>query len=245
MLATYSFLPVVQAFASSAGVDVETRDISLAGRILAALPRAPHRGAADHRRPRRAGRPRHQARGQHHQAAQRLGVDAAAQGRHRGAAEPGLRPPRLPRRPADRRGARRSRARYDKVKGSAVNPVLREGNSDRRAPLSGEELRPQPPALDGRLEHRQQDQRRAPWASTTSATTSSRSCSAPTTPSPSSHVATDGTVTELRDAAAGARGRGRRRHRAARRRPRRLPHRTRSPAPRPTTCSSPCTSRPR
>ena len=38
MLATYSFLPVVQAFASSAGVDVETRDISLAGRILALFP---------------------------------------------------------------------------------------------------------------------------------------------------------------------------------------------------------------
>ena len=38
MLATYSFLPVVQAFASTAGVDVETRDISLAGRILALCP---------------------------------------------------------------------------------------------------------------------------------------------------------------------------------------------------------------
>ena len=49
MLATYSFLPVVQAFASSAGVDVETRDISLAGRILVPLPRAPDRGAADQR----------------------------------------------------------------------------------------------------------------------------------------------------------------------------------------------------
>jgi len=38
MLATYSFLPVVQAFASTAGVEVETRDISLAGRILALFP---------------------------------------------------------------------------------------------------------------------------------------------------------------------------------------------------------------
>jgi len=50
MLATYSFLPVVQAFASSAGVDVETRDISLAGRILALFPEhltedADHTGA--------------------------------------------------------------------------------------------------------------------------------------------------------------------------------------------------------
>ena len=43
------------------------------------------------------------------------------------------------------------RARYDKVKGSAVNPVLREGNSDRRAPAVGEAVRPEAPALDGRL----------------------------------------------------------------------------------------------
>ena len=43
------------------------------------------------------------------------------------------------------------RARYDKVKGSAVNPVLREGNSDRRAPASVKAVRPQPPALDGRV----------------------------------------------------------------------------------------------
>jgi isocitrate dehydrogenase len=44
------------------------------------------------------------------------------------------------------------RARYDKVKGSAVNPVLREGNSDRRAPRGCEELRQGPPAFDGRMD---------------------------------------------------------------------------------------------
>ena len=53
------------------------------------------------------------------------------------------------------------RARYDKVKGSAVNPVLREGNSDRRAPASVKQLRPQAPALDGRLDAGLEDQRRA------------------------------------------------------------------------------------
>jgi isocitrate dehydrogenase len=54
MLATYSFLPVVQAFASTAGVDVETRDISLAGRILALFPEHLTRGPARRRRADRA-----------------------------------------------------------------------------------------------------------------------------------------------------------------------------------------------
>ena len=49
------------------------------------------------------------------------------------------------------------KARYDKVKGSAVNPVLREGNSDRRAPLSVKTLRQEAPALDGRVGERLQD----------------------------------------------------------------------------------------
>ena len=73
-----------------------------------AVPGAADRRAADRRRPRRARRAGHQARGQHHQAAQRLGVGAAAQDRHRRAAVAGLRPARLPREPGHRRGARRS-----------------------------------------------------------------------------------------------------------------------------------------
>ena len=58
--------------------------------------------------------------------------------------------PDYPDEPADDE-QREVRARYDKVKGSAVNPVLREGNSDRRAPGVGEGVRPQPSALDGRV----------------------------------------------------------------------------------------------
>ena len=53
------------------------------------------------------------------------------------------------------------KARYDKVKGSAVNPVLREGNSDRRAPNVGEELRAQASAHDGRVDAGLEDPRRA------------------------------------------------------------------------------------
>ena len=54
LLATYSLLPVIAAYAAKAGVDVETRDISLAGRILAAVPRAAPRGPAGRRRAGRA-----------------------------------------------------------------------------------------------------------------------------------------------------------------------------------------------
>ena len=139
---------------------VETRDISLAGRIIAQLPRPPRRGPADRRRARRARRAGQDARGEHHQAAERLGLDPAAQGR---------RSPSCRRRATRCRTTRTTpktdeeqglRARYDKVKGSAVNPVLREGNSDRRAPAVGEELRPQAPAPMGAWSADSQDQRR-------------------------------------------------------------------------------------
>ncbi|WP_377644203.1 NADP-dependent isocitrate dehydrogenase [Oryzobacter terrae] len=135
MLATYSFLPVVQAFASSAGVDVETRDISLAGRILALFP-------------------------EHLTEEQRISDDLAELGElattpeaniiklpNVSASMPQLKAAvkelqsqgyALPDYPDDPKTdeERDVRARYDKVKGSAVNPVLREGNSDRRAPAA-------------------------------------------------------------------------------------------------------------
>ncbi len=135
MLATYSFLPVVQAFASQAGVDVETRDISLAGRILALFP-------------------------EHLTEEQRISDDLGELGAlattpeaniiklpNISASEPQLKAAikelqaqgyALPEYPDDPQTdeERDIRARYDKVKGSAVNPVLREGNSDRRAPAA-------------------------------------------------------------------------------------------------------------
>ena len=159
-LATYSFLPVVQAYASTAGVAVETRDISLAGRIIASFPERLDGGPAHRRRPRRARRAGQDPRGQHHQAAEHLGLDPAAQGRHRRAAAAGLRAARLPGRPEDRRGARRPGA-------------LRPGQGQRRQPGAargqlrpprarlGQELRPGAPAPDGRLDGRLEDQRRA------------------------------------------------------------------------------------
>ncbi|GAA3792765.1 NADP-dependent isocitrate dehydrogenase [Streptomyces chiangmaiensis] len=134
-LATYSFLPVVQAYASQAGVTVETRDISLAGRILAAFP-------------------------EYLTEDQRIGDHLAELGElaktpaaniiklpNVSASVPQLKavvaelqshgyalPDYLDEPKTDEE--REIRARYDKAKGSAVNPVLREGNSDRRAPAS-------------------------------------------------------------------------------------------------------------
>jgi isocitrate dehydrogenase len=134
-LATYSFLPVVQAYAATAGVTVETRDISLAGRIVASFPEWLEEG-------------------------QRIADDLAELGElaktpganiiklpNVSASIPQLKAAvaelqakgyALPDYPDDPKSDkdRDVRARYDRVKGSAVNPVLREGNSDRRAPAS-------------------------------------------------------------------------------------------------------------
>lgn len=133
LLATQSLLPIVQAFATPAGIDVEPRDISLAGRILALFP-------------------------EFLQESQRQSDDLAFLGAltadpsaniiklpNISASMPQLKGaiaelqakgyalPHYPDSPANDQ-ERSIKARYDKVKGSAVNPVLREGNSDRRAP---------------------------------------------------------------------------------------------------------------
>jgi isocitrate dehydrogenase len=128
MLATYSFLPVIEAFASTAGVDVETRDISLAGRIIAAfddlLPE-------DQRVGQLATTPEANIIKLPNISASLPQLKAAiAELRGQGYDLPDY--PDEPRTDAERD----VRARYDKVKGSAVNPVLREGNSDRRAPAA-------------------------------------------------------------------------------------------------------------
>ena len=135
MLATYSFLPIIEAFASTAGVEVETRDISLAGRIIAAF-------------------------GDYLTEEQRVSDALAELGALAKTPEANIiklpnisaSVPQLKAAIAELQGHGYAlpdypdnpssdeetdiRSRYDKIKGSAVNPVLREGNSDRRAPLS-------------------------------------------------------------------------------------------------------------
>ena len=136
MLATYSFLPIVEAFASTAGVEVETRDISLAGRIIAAfgdyLTEEQRIADALAELGELAKKPEANIIKLPNITAsvpQLKAAIAELQG-HR------LRPPGLPGQPRPPTRKPDIRARYDKIKGSAVNPVLREGNSDRRAPLS-------------------------------------------------------------------------------------------------------------
>ncbi|MCR2817959.1 NADP-dependent isocitrate dehydrogenase [Microbacterium sp. zg.Y1090] len=134
-LATASFLPIVQAYTGQAGVSVETRDISLTGRVLAAFPQ------------------RLTTQQQVGDALAELGglatlpeaniiklpnISASIPQLKAAIAElqaAGYDIPDYPDEPATLE-EKDIRARYDRIKGSAVNPVLREGNSDRRAPLS-------------------------------------------------------------------------------------------------------------
>ena len=138
-LATYSFLPIVQSFAAPAGVKLETRDISLAGRVIAAFP-------------------------EFLKEEQRIGDHLAELGELAKTPEAniiklpnisasipqliatikelqakGYALPDYPSSPSNDKEAD-IKSRYDKIKGSAVNPVLREGNSDRRAPKAVKEF---------------------------------------------------------------------------------------------------------
>jgi isocitrate dehydrogenase len=135
LLATYSFLPIVQAFASTAGVDVETRDISVAARILAQFP---ERLTEEQRVDDALAELGDLAKTPEANIIKLPNISASipqlkaavAELREKGYDVPPY--PEEVRTPEDEE----VRARYDRVKGSAVNPVLREGNSDRRAPAS-------------------------------------------------------------------------------------------------------------
>src|SRR3989337_1189682 len=134
-LATYSLLPIVQAFTKAAGVVVETRDISLAGRIIANFPEnlTEAQRIPDHltQLGELATTPEANIIKLPNISASIPQLKAAIKELQ----SQGYKLPEYPEDPKDDK-AKEIKARYDKVKGSAVNPVLREGNSDRRAPLS-------------------------------------------------------------------------------------------------------------
>ena len=135
LLATYSFLPVIQAYASTAGVAVETRDISLAGRIIASFP---DRLTADQRIDDALAELGALAKTPEANIIKLPNISASIPQLKAAIAELQEKGYDLPAYPDDPKTDEEKdvRARYDKVKGSAVNPVLREGNSDRRAPAS-------------------------------------------------------------------------------------------------------------
>ncbi|WP_447036346.1 NADP-dependent isocitrate dehydrogenase [Streptomyces sp. DSM 118878] len=134
-LATHSFLPVVQAYASTAGVSVETRDISLAGRIISSFPERLEEGQRINDALAELGE---LAKTPQANIIKLPNISASIPQLKAAIAELQGQGYALPDYPDDPKTdeERDIRARYDKVKGSAVNPVLREGNSDRRAPAS-------------------------------------------------------------------------------------------------------------
>ncbi|WP_405800648.1 NADP-dependent isocitrate dehydrogenase [Streptomyces sp. NBC_01506] len=134
-LATYSFLPVVEAYASTAGVTVERRDISLAGRIIAGFA---DRLDAGQRIDDALAELGALARTPEANIIKLPNISASIPQLKAAIAELQQQGYALPDYPDDPKSDEDKdvRARYDKVKGSAVNPVLREGNSDRRAPAS-------------------------------------------------------------------------------------------------------------
>ncbi|UXN31853.1 NADP-dependent isocitrate dehydrogenase [Glutamicibacter sp. M10] len=135
MLATHSFLPIVEAFASTAGVELETRDISLAGRVIATFP---DYVTEEQRISDALAELGDLAKSPEANIIKLPNISASIPQLKAVIAElqaAGYALPDYPDNPSSDEETD-VRARYDKIKGSAVNPVLREGNSDRRAPLS-------------------------------------------------------------------------------------------------------------
>ncbi|MDR0801748.1 NADP-dependent isocitrate dehydrogenase [Fluviicola sp.] len=132
-LATYSFLPIVQAFAATAGIDVESRDISLAGRILATFPEYL---TEEQRIPDALSELGQLATTPEANIIKLPNISASIPQLKDAIAELqslGFKVPDYTETPSTEE-EKAAKAKYDKIKGSAVNPVLREGNSDRRAP---------------------------------------------------------------------------------------------------------------
>ncbi|HAK53811.1 MAG TPA: NADP-dependent isocitrate dehydrogenase [Gammaproteobacteria bacterium] len=131
-LATFSLLPIIKLFSDAAGVEVETRDISLAGRIIAAFP---ERLTEEQRIPDDLAELGELTQRPEANIIKLPNISASNPQMHESIKElqdKGYDLPEYPEEPTTDE-EKEAKARYDHVKGSAVNPVLREGNSDRRA----------------------------------------------------------------------------------------------------------------
>ncbi|MEU7028368.1 NADP-dependent isocitrate dehydrogenase [Streptomyces sp. SBR177] len=196
-LATYSFLPVIQAYASTAGVNVETRDISLAGRIIASFPERLEEGQRIADALAELGE---LAKTPEANIIKLPNISASIPQLKAAIAELQAQGYALPDYPDDPKTdeERDIRARYDKVKGSAVNPVLREGNSDRRAPGAVKNYAKTHPHRMGAWTPESKTNV-ATMAADDFASTEKSVVIAEDTTLRFEHVAADGTVTELRE----------------------------------------------
>jgi len=133
LLATYSFLPIVQAFTGTAGIEIETEDISLAGRILANFPEFLE---ADQKIKDSLAELGKLATSPEANIIKLPNISASVPQLKGAIAELQAHGYKVPNYPEDPQNdaEKEIKAKYSKVLGSAVNPVLREGNSDRRAP---------------------------------------------------------------------------------------------------------------
>ncbi len=132
-LATCSLLPIIRSYCSVAGIEVELRDISLAGRIIAAFPDFLEPGQRREDALAELGRMTREPLANIIKLPNISASIPQMKAAIRELREQGCDLPDYPDEPADEKQAE-IKARYDRIKGSAVNPVLREGNSDRRAP---------------------------------------------------------------------------------------------------------------
>ncbi|WP_121665724.1 NADP-dependent isocitrate dehydrogenase [Mesonia aquimarina] len=132
-LATHSLLPIIESFTASSGINIETKDISLAGRILAVFP---HVLTEDQREEDALAQLGELAKTPEANIIKLPNISASIPQLKAAIAELQSKGYKLPDYPDEAKTAEEKeiKATYDKVKGSAVNPVLREGNSDRRAP---------------------------------------------------------------------------------------------------------------
>ncbi|MFT4670466.1 MAG: isocitrate dehydrogenase, partial [Ulvibacter sp.] len=133
LLATYSFLPIVQAFTATAGIEMETKDISLAARILSNFPEFLNEDQKVEDALSELG---NLANSPHANIIKLPNISASVPQLKEAIAElqdHGYNIPNFPEDPKNQE-EKEIKAKYSKVLGSAVNPVLREGNSDRRAP---------------------------------------------------------------------------------------------------------------
>ena len=209
MLATYSFLPIIESYASKAGVPVETRDISLAGRIIAQFP---DRLTDEQRMDDALAELGELAKTPEANIIKLPNISASIPQLKAAIKELQEQGYDLPDYPSDPQSDEEKdvRERYDRVKGSAVNPVLREGNSDRRAPASVKNyVRSHPHSM-------------GEWSSDSKTNVATMDADDFRHNEKShvmesdgslriSHVDADGNETVLRESVDGARGRGRRR----------------------------------